>query len=384
MKEIKKEESVRNEFLYGGNSAGKYNFPIIRKQDIDIDKIELLSYVDSKINDDEHKEKTIHFFTYDWKFEKVYTNAKQELEKLNQYYCLISPDFSIFTNMPLALQIASVFKNRWCGAYWQSVGLKVIPAVSWGDERSFDFCFDGIEEGSVVMVCTYYRENDELSFMRGYNEMLKRIKPKMVLCYDEPFDGMGKNVKSFLPTTYEWVENLPKDERARFCVEKHVRNLSGLDPAGFKYVKYDDPYAKEYLLKCPVCGNICFVDRFGNGKCDNCLWNLDESCEALPDEVQYPNVVSLNKAKRLYELGEDLKPSLDDFLAGLKMYSEMAFLYNGKSASVYLSDGRVVFEYNGDVYEFESVEDFKEKAVVNGCLLKDVWQDVEKADYMQG
>lgn len=43
MKEIKKEELVRNEFLYGGNSAGKYNFPIIRKQDIDIDKIELLS-----------------------------------------------------------------------------------------------------------------------------------------------------------------------------------------------------------------------------------------------------------------------------------------------------------------------------------------------------
>ena len=43
--------------------------------------------------------------------------------------------------MPLALQIESVFKNRWCGAYWQSKGLKVIPTVSWGDERSFDFCF---------------------------------------------------------------------------------------------------------------------------------------------------------------------------------------------------------------------------------------------------
>ncbi|HBF44941.1 MAG TPA: hypothetical protein DDY82_01675 [Clostridiales bacterium] len=27
------------------------------------------------------------------------------------------PDFSIFTNMPIPLQIESIFKNRWCGAF---------------------------------------------------------------------------------------------------------------------------------------------------------------------------------------------------------------------------------------------------------------------------
>mgnify|MGYP000225404801 CR=1 FL=1 len=122
-KEIKKQKIVRNEFLYHGNSVGKYEFPIIRKQDIDVNKIKLLSYVDTKADDKENKDKTIHFFTHDWKFEKVYENADKELEKLKQYYCLLSPDFSMFTNMPIALQIASVFKNRWCGAYWQSKGL---------------------------------------------------------------------------------------------------------------------------------------------------------------------------------------------------------------------------------------------------------------------
>lgn len=29
------------------------------------------------------------------------------------------------------------------------------PTVSWGDENSFEFCFDGIEEGSVVAVSAY-------------------------------------------------------------------------------------------------------------------------------------------------------------------------------------------------------------------------------------
>ena len=76
------------------------------------------------------------------------------IEKLKQYYALLTPDFSLFTDMPLALQIESVFKNRWCGAFWQRQGMTVIPTVAWGDERTFDFCFDGIEQGSIVAVCT--------------------------------------------------------------------------------------------------------------------------------------------------------------------------------------------------------------------------------------
>ena len=174
-KQKRKQRLVRNEFLYFNQSSGKYEFPIIKKDEIDPDKIKFLSYVDAKLDDKENKDKTIHFFTYDWKFEKVYTNIDNEIEKLKNYYCVLSPDFSIFTNMPLALQIESIFKNRWCGAYMQSKGIKVIPTVSWGDARSFDFCFDGIERDSIVAVSTYYRETNDEEFRRGYHEMLKRI-----------------------------------------------------------------------------------------------------------------------------------------------------------------------------------------------------------------
>ena len=213
---------VRNEF----RGAGKYDIPLVSKQQIDINKIKFLDYTKTKINDKENAHKTVHFFMHDWKFDKVYGKPDDEIEKLKQYYALLSPDFSLFTDMPLALQIESVFKNRWCGAYWQSQGLKVIPTVAWGDERTFDFCFDGIEQGSVVAVCTYYRENCEDDFMPGYNEMLKRIKPSAVICYDEPFAEMKGNIKSFLPTQYEWTEKLDWKEKAKFQTEKHSRYKS--------------------------------------------------------------------------------------------------------------------------------------------------------------
>lgn len=212
---------VRNEL----KTVGKYQIPFIKKQDIDLDTICLLSYVNAKKDDSENAFKTLHFFTHDWLFDKVYDKAFDEEEKIKQYYALLSPDFSMFTDMPLALQINSVFKNRWCGAYWQSLGLRVIPTVSWGDERSFEFCFDGVEQGSVVAVCTYYRENDEESFMLGYNKMLEIIKPSAILCYDEPFKAMKGTVKSFLPTTYEWTKHLDWKEYAKFQAEKHSRNI---------------------------------------------------------------------------------------------------------------------------------------------------------------
>ena len=216
-----KQELVRNEF----KTVGKYQIPLIRKQDIDLDTISLISFSDIKQDDKENAYKTVHFFNYDWLFDKVYEKAADCAEKLKQYYALLSPDFSMFTDMPKALQIYSVFKNRWCGAYWQSLGLRVIPTISWGDESSFDFCFDGVEEGATVAVCTYYRENCEEEFMLGYNRMLEVIKPRSIICYDEPFPSMKGNIKSFLPTTYEWTKSLGWRDRAKFYMEKHTRNI---------------------------------------------------------------------------------------------------------------------------------------------------------------
>ena len=220
-KRQRKQALVRNEFKMVGN----YQIPLVRKQDIDLDKINLISFVDTKEDDKENAYKTVHFFTYDWLFDKVYDKATEAAERLRQYYALLSPDFSMFTDMPKALQIYSVFKNRWCGAYWQSLGLRVIPTISWGDEGSFDFCFAGVEEGATVAVCTYYRENCEEEFMLGYDRMMKIIKPRKVLCYDEPFSSMNGNIKAFLPTTYEWIKALGWQEQAEFYMKKQTRNI---------------------------------------------------------------------------------------------------------------------------------------------------------------
>lgn len=52
----KKQQIIRNEF----DTVGKYGFPLIKKQEIDIDKVELWGYSKAKSYDKEYKDKTIH------------------------------------------------------------------------------------------------------------------------------------------------------------------------------------------------------------------------------------------------------------------------------------------------------------------------------------
>lgn len=99
----------------------KYDIPLVKKQNIDVEKIKFISYSNTKNDDIENNDKTVHFFTYDRKIEKVYLNPNEELQKLSRYYALLTPDFSVFTNMPRALQNESVFKNRWCGVFNMAV-----------------------------------------------------------------------------------------------------------------------------------------------------------------------------------------------------------------------------------------------------------------------
>ena len=88
---LKKLKLVRNEF----KTIGKYGMPLIKKQDIDLDKIELWNYTKTKLRDDDNKHKTIHFFTYDWLFKNVYEKPEIAMEKLSQYYAILSPEFSL-------------------------------------------------------------------------------------------------------------------------------------------------------------------------------------------------------------------------------------------------------------------------------------------------
>ena len=85
------------------------------------------------MEDQNHLDRMVHFFLYDYRFERVWKNPDNDIEKLSRHRAVLSPDFSMYLEMASVMQLYNVFRNRWCGAYWASKGLRVIPTVNWGD-----------------------------------------------------------------------------------------------------------------------------------------------------------------------------------------------------------------------------------------------------------
>lgn len=183
---------MRNEFP----TAGRWNIPIIRRQEVDLTNVGLIAYNATKRNDSlANRQQGVHFFIDDYRFGGVYWQPERSLKKLSQYAFVLTPDFSTYLEMNMWRQMESVAHSRWCGAYWQSRGLTVIATISWSSYGSYEFCFAGVERGSVVAVSMNGSKNDNhASFMRGYNAMLEAIAPSAIICLGKPFPEMKGDI----------------------------------------------------------------------------------------------------------------------------------------------------------------------------------------------
>ena len=182
---------MRNSFA----TTGKWGIPLVKKQELTTENIMLVACSDTRANDNEaNKKKGVHFFVDDYRFSGIYDNPERTLERYSQYAFLLTPDFSTYSDMDLWRQLESVAKNRWVGAYWQSKGRIVIPTVSWSTPRSFEFCFDGVEQHATVAISTLGCKKAKIDFMRGYEVMLEKLRPEAIICFGDPFSEMQGNL----------------------------------------------------------------------------------------------------------------------------------------------------------------------------------------------
>ena len=109
---------LRNEF----EKSGIWGFPLIKKQSLRLNDIDLISYSDISKNDVDNLNKGVHFFIDDYRFEVLYNHPEKALAKLQKYSFVLTPDYSLYSEMDPWRQIESIGKSRWVGAYWQKNG----------------------------------------------------------------------------------------------------------------------------------------------------------------------------------------------------------------------------------------------------------------------
>lgn len=202
---------LRNQF----KGDGVFEIPKIEKEELKLENVELIGY--DKLSENE-TDKIVHFFLDDYKFEVMWNDPEPRIERLKKYKAVLAPNYSIYTEMPLSLKVYNTFRSRWCGAYLQSKGIKVIPTVAWGEPNTFWFCFDGIEKGSTVAVSTLGVRKEKALFLQGYNELIRKVKPQAVICYGEPFEEMQGKI---ITIDYAQTNNYTKeDDRKKGYIKK--------------------------------------------------------------------------------------------------------------------------------------------------------------------
>lgn len=140
----------------------------------------------------------VMFYEHDVKFERLWNNPKQYLEKLKKFKGVISPDFSLYRNMPLVMQQWNAYRSRALAVWFQNNGIEVVPNIRFNDERTYDFCFDGIEKFKTIAVGTHgciKNKIDKDYFKKGLAELVKRLSPKTIIVYGATPDDIFKVYK---------------------------------------------------------------------------------------------------------------------------------------------------------------------------------------------
>ena len=180
------EHKQRYENLHHGffTGTGRYGIPVLNGTSR-TEFPELVSFNYARTASGK-EEKGVHFFIDDYQFARVWNRPTDYLALLSKYKVVFAPDFSLYSDIPEAMQIYNHYRKHWCAAYWELNGIEVVPTICWSGEKSFEWCFDGDPIGGTVAVSsvgTQRSREAKAAFLRGYNEMMKRLKPLAVVFY---------------------------------------------------------------------------------------------------------------------------------------------------------------------------------------------------------
>lgn len=133
----------------------------------------------------------LHFFLDDYRFERVWSDPHGTLDRIKTVGAALSPDFSMWRDMPPAMQLWQLYRSRWCAAWWQYNKVNVIPTVGWGRPETFEFVFEGLPHESVLAISIVGIKSAYAHklFREGLERLVEDVHPTMLLCYGKlPYD----------------------------------------------------------------------------------------------------------------------------------------------------------------------------------------------------
>ena len=126
----------------------------------------------------------VHFFIDDYHFDRIWNQFNRYMRMLSKFDAVLTPDWSVYTDWPVAVNIWNHYKKHYVGAYLQSMGVRVYPTIEWSDKESYKWCFDGEPVGGCVAIGSIGTQKDVEArklFVYGFDAMRERLQPETIM-----------------------------------------------------------------------------------------------------------------------------------------------------------------------------------------------------------
>lgn len=173
----------------------------------------------SKARNNKECNSWVHFYEHDIAFECFWRNPRRYLPILKRYRGVISPDYSLYYDMPLCMQTYNTYRGKALAHYLQENGVEIIPNVRWGDERTFELACLGVESGKTIAVGTHgciKTVEGKNMFITGFDYVINQLRPKTVIVYGRMPD------KIFCLANMQGIELIPFESEFSLSHKKEV------------------------------------------------------------------------------------------------------------------------------------------------------------------
>lgn len=126
---------------------------------------------------------------------------------IKRFKGIITPDFSVYRDMPLVMQQWNIYRSRAIGHWLQENGVPVIPNIRFGDERTFETSCAGIQKHGTIAIGSHgciKLLSDRKYFIDGLKYILDKLEPSVLVVYGaapekifSPYKDKGIEVLQF-------------------------------------------------------------------------------------------------------------------------------------------------------------------------------------------
>ena len=170
-----------------------YNFPLIspNNSSFNFKSIKWFEF-EKRNNVSDFNISGLHFYHDDYKFECVWNYPERYIDFFKKFKCIIMPDFSLYYDYPIVLQMYNKYRNHWLYNYFMLNNINIIPNINISSFDNWDWSFIGYPKNSIIAHSCIGISKHDITDLKNLDIIIDKLKPIKILY----FNRLKNNVNS--------------------------------------------------------------------------------------------------------------------------------------------------------------------------------------------